>query len=431
MNMNININGNKPEINGKQELQFRLSDIIGRKVMLGDKKVGKLDDIVILETEKIPEVTHFLVKRPFGYKSLLIPWEKVKGIESRQIVIDIPSIEQYENEPEPTQILLRDHILDKKVLDMDDNEVEVVYDVRLVCCNNKLYVTEVDFSKYGLLRRLGLKPLVKFIYGLAEKLKKETLSWTYVQPLPESIGSFTGNVKLKVLKEKLPEIHPVDLADILEELDHEQSLAIFKELDTEQASDTLEEIEPRVQRSLISSMDKERVADLIDEMTPAQAADVLSVLPAQEADEIIKLMEHDEAQKIESLLEKQEATIANLTTKNFIRFLPDMSAALVISAYRKVAEEADALDYLYVVDHDNRLHGVVNLPELLKARPETHLKEIMTTDVVSLSPDDTIAEASNQFLRYSFRALPVTTGDDVITGVVTYRDIMNLKHRFV
>jgi CBS-domain-containing membrane protein len=65
------------------------------------------------------------------------------------------------------------------------------------------------------------------------------------------------------------------------------------------------------------------------------------------------------------------------------------------------------------------------------AHPETHLKDIMTTDVVSLNNDDTIAEASTQFLRYGFRALPVTTGDDVITGVVTYRDIMNLKHRFV
>ena len=90
--------------------------------------------------------------------------------------------------------------------------------------------------------------------------------------VPENIGSFKGNVKLNVLKEKLPDIHPVDLADILEELNEEQRTAIFNELDTEQASDTLEEIEPRVQRSLISSMDKERVAELIDEMTPAQAA---------------------------------------------------------------------------------------------------------------------------------------------------------------
>ena len=186
-----------------------------------------------------------------------------------------------------------------------------------------------------------------------------------------------------------------------------------------------------MQRALISSMDKERVADLIDEMTPAQAADALSALPAQEADEIMKLMEHKESEKIESLLENQGETIADLTTKNFIQFLPDMPVDLVIASYRKVAEDADVLDYLYVVDHDGRLKGVLSLPELLKAKPETHMKEIMTTEIVSLNSDDVIAEASMKLLRYHFRALPVITGNDVIIGVVTYRDIMNLKHRFV
>jgi len=424
--MNTTIEKKQEEVEGV----YFLSDIIGTKVVNHDKKLGKLRDIAIVEHEKLPTVTHFIVHRPFGHKPLMVPWERVSLVTPREIIIDLDSIEQYEGEPAESQVLLNDHILDKKVLDMDDNEIDVVYDVKLMSCNKMLYVTDVDFSRYALLKRLGLKQLVKLLFGV-DFLKKETLSWSYVQTLPENIGMFKGNVKLNVLKEKLPEIHPVDLADIIEELDHEQSLAIFEELDTEHASDTLEEIEPRVQRTLISSMDKERVADLIDEMTPAQAADVLSVLPGQEADEIMKLMEHEDAEKINLLLEQQDATIANLITKNFIRFVPNMPAETVIAAYRKVSEEADVLDYLYVVDHDNRLRGVVSLPELLRSHPETHLKDIMTTDVVSLNPDDAIAEASTQFLRYSFRALPVTTGDDVIVGVVTYRDIMNLKHRIV
>ena len=410
-----------------EEVYF-LSDIIGARVFNRDEKIGKLRDIAISENDKLPKATHFIVYRPFGYKPLLIPWEHIRGINPRGIIIDIESIEKYEGEPSETQVLLNDHVLDKKVLDMDDNEIDVVYDIKLVERNGILYVTDVDFSRYALLKRLGLKSFAKRLFGSAF-LRKETLSWSYVQPLPEDIGRFKGNVKLKVLREKLSEIHPVDLADILEELKHAQSLAVFEELDMEHASDTLEEIEPRVQRALISSMDKEKVADLIDEMTPGQAADVLSVLPAQEADEIMKLMEHEEADKIESLLEKQYNTIANLTTKNYIRFLPDTSAALVIAAYRKVAKEADVLDYIYVVDHDDRVHGVVNLPELLKALPETHLKEIMTADVVSLNPNDPIAEASEEFKRYRFRAMPVTTGDDIIIGVVTYRDVMGLQHR--
>jgi Mg/Co/Ni transporter MgtE len=235
-------------------------------------------------------------------------------------------------------------------------------------------------------------------------------------------------VKLNILKEALPDIHPVDLADILEELSDEQRLAIFSELDTEQASDTLEEIEPRVQRSLISSMDKERVADLIDEMTPAQAADVLSALSSEEADHIMTLMEHTESEKIESLLGRQDETIINLTTKHFIRMLPGMTADLAISAFRKIAEDADVVDYIYIVDHDDKLQGVVSLPDLLMAKLESHLEDIMVTQVISLEETDSIEDAKEKFSRYRFDSLPVTTVDDEIRGVVPYRDIMGLEH---
>ena len=415
-------------IDKASETSYFLSDLIGTKVMVEGKKVGKLDDLLIREHEKIPEVTHLIVTRPFGHKSLLVPFERVSELGHDKVVLGIPDITPFEGEPEETQVLLKDHILDKKVIDLDGNEIDIVYDVKLVLRNRKLYATDVDFSRYGLLKRLGLRYVAKFAYHLAEMFKKETISWAYVQPLPEKIGSFKGNVKLNILKEALPDIHPVDLADILEELSEEQRLAIFNELDTEQASDTLEEIEPRVQRSLISSMDKERVADLIDEMTPAQAADVLSALPAEEADHILTLMEHTETGKIELLLEKQHESIINLTTKHFIRMLPDMTTDLIIAAFRKFAEDADVVDYIYVVDHDEKLQGVVSLPDLLMAKPESHLKDIMVTQVIGLDETDTIEDAREKFSRYRFDALPVTSADDSIRGVVTYRDIMGLAH---
>jgi CBS domain-containing protein/sporulation protein YlmC with PRC-barrel domain len=407
---------------------FFLSDLIGAKVFVQGKKVGKLADLLIREHEKLPEVTHVIVTRPFGHKSLLVPFERVAALKVEKVELDLTELAPFEGEPEESQVLLKDHILDKKVIDLDDNEIDIVYDVKLVLRNRRLFATDVDFSRYGLLKRLGLRYVAKFAYHLAEMFKKETISWAYVQPLPEKIGSFKGNVKLNILKDALPDIHPVDLADILEELSEEQRLAIFNELDTDHASDTLEEIEPRVQRSLISSMDKERVADLIDEMTPAQAADVLSVLPTEQADAILNLMEHEEAEKIESLLERQDDTIVNLTTKGFIRFLPDMPTDLVIAAYRKVAEDADVLDYIYVVDHDGLLCGVVSLPELLMAKPEKHLREIMTSELVTLSPTDSVAEAREAFSRYGFHAIPVVDEKEAVLGVLPWRDIMELEH---
>ena len=420
-------------IERKQEVAetvYFLSDIIGARVFNHYKKIGKLHDIAIREQEKLPTVTHFIVHRPFGHKPLLIPWEKVVGVSPQGIEVNLESVEQYEGEPAESQVLLNDHILDKKVLDMDDNEIDVVYDVKLVLRNRILYVTDVDFSRYALLKRLGVKPLVKLLFG-NNFLKKETLSWSYVQALPDNIDSFKGNVKLNVLKEKLPEIHPVDLADILEELSEEQRLAIFSELDTEHASDTLEEIEPRVQREIISSIKKERAAELINDMTPAQAADILAVLPASDADDILKLMDKENAQKIQYMLDKHEEKIINFSTSHFIKLPPHTQVSQVLLQFREIAKDKDEIMYLYIVDAKDTLKGVVDLKEVLQAKIDDKLEDIMTTSVITLNPENTLIEAYEMFSRYSFRAIPVTDDQDVILGVVPYRDIMNLKHRFV
>ncbi|MGO9612315.1 MAG: magnesium transporter MgtE N-terminal domain-containing protein [Dissulfurispiraceae bacterium] len=412
------------------EAVYFLSDIIGKKVFNNDSKIGKLRDIAIREDEKLPTVTHLIVHRPFGHKPLLIPWERVTGVNPQGIVVDLESVEQYEGEPAESQVLLNDHVLDKKVLDMDDNEIDIVYDVKMVLRNKVLYVTDVDFSRYALLKRLGLKPLVKLL-GNSDLLKKETLSWSYVQPLPENIGRFKGNVKLNVLKEKLLDIHPVDLADILEELSGEQRLAIFNELETEHASDTLEEIEPRVQRELISSIKKERAAELINDMTPAQAADILAVLPASDADDILKFIDQENAQKIQYMLDKQEEKIINFSTSHFIKLPPHTQVSQVLLQYREIARDKDEIMYLYIVDEKDTLVGVVDLKEVLQAKIDAKLSDIMTTSVISLNPENTLIEVSKMFSRYSFRAIPITDDQDKILGVVPYRDIMNLKHRFV
>lgn len=413
---------------------FFLSDMVNKKVILNDKKIGRLLDFVVFETEKIPEVTHILVGRSFGYPSLLVPWKNVISIDIHEIVIDIESLEKYENEPVPSQVLLKDHILDKKVIDMDDNDVEVVYDIKLAFQKNKLYVTDVDSSKYGLLRRIGLKWLANWIYSLAEKIKTETIPWTYVQPLPENLSSFKGNVKLKVLKDKLPEIHPVDLADIIEELDHEQRLAIFNELDTEHASDTLEQIEPRVQRDLISSLHKEKAVELINDMTPGQAADILAILPTVDADEILlKLAEidSDNAKKIEIIVEKQEEKIINFATAHFLKLSPTTTVKEAIEIFHNTAKDKDVIMYLYIVDEADKLLGVVDIRAILQAEADEVLEELMTTNAITLDSESTLMDASRMFVRYLFRAIPITDENDIILGVVPYRDIMNLEHRFI
>jgi magnesium transporter len=415
----------------KSEEEYFLSEVIGAAIRWKGKKIGKLSDLVIVETAKIPEVTQLIIFRPFGYPALMVPMSNVESFTKKEIVIGIESIEPYEKSPPESVFLLKDHILDKKVLDIEDKEVEVVYDIRLVRRNGKIYVTGVDVSRYGLLRRIGLKIVADIIHNFNPDREEQMISWTFVQPLPSPMGSFRGNVKLNVLMETLSEIHPVDLADILEELDNEQRLVIFSELDTEQASDTLEEINPNVQREIVSSLQHERVVQLIDEMTPGQAADILSVLPASDAEEILRELNHDNVKKIHAILDRQEETIVNYTTPEYIRFPPEITAEQAMAQYATVAKGKDVIMYLYIIDSKEHLLGVIDIKELLQAEGNETLADIMVFDYISLSPDSTLKEAKDMFNRYDFRALPVTEDDNRMVGVVPYRDVMNLTHHFI
>ena len=293
----------------------------------------------------------------------------------------------------------------------------------------RLYATDIDCSRAAFLRRIGLKRLSNWLHNIASSIKNDTIPWSYVQRLPEDIGSFKGDVRLNVLKAKLPEIHPVDLADILEELDQDERLVIFSQLDTEQASDTLEEIEPRVQRELIAALDKKRAAELINDMTPAQAADILAVLPAPEADALLNMIDVQDAGKICHLLEHHDDSIVNFATTHMISFPPEMTIRDVFREYREKAGSADVVMYIYVVDEGGKLVGVLDIRELLQARPEERLQDVMTTNLVTLNAKTAVKDAAKLFVRYSFRAIPIVDDEGVMIGAIPYRDVMNLQHR--
>jgi magnesium transporter len=410
------------------EHEFFLSEILGRRVFAKTKRIGRLSDLAIIETGKLPEVTQVVVDRPYGYPALTIPWDKVLLISNHEVVLDLAEedLAQFERAPQAHLILLHDHILDKKIIDMDDHDVEVVYDVKLAFQNGKLYAAEVDYSRYRALRRLGLHKLANL---LADRNKENRVSWLYVQPLPEQLGSFAGNIKLKVPKAQLKEIHPVDLADILEELEGGQRVALFNALDTEQASDALEEIEPRVQRQLIHAIEKERAATLINEMSPAQAADILAILPRDEAAAILKLIDQDKSSKVEHIIGEHNEQIVLYASLELIKLPAATPAAEVLDRYRELATGKDVVMYVYVTDAVGALKGVVDIREIVAAEPGQTLGDIMTEHVIALPKDATLRDARMLFERYDFRALPITDESDQLLGAVSSRDVRALKPR--
>ena len=417
--------------NSQPERVFFLSEVMNAKVLLNDKKIGKLLDLIITNKYKVAEVTHVVVSRPFGYPSLMVPWDNVSSFSEKEITIDVDEVEKFACKIPEGFILLRDYILDKKILDLEDTDVEVVYDIKMVMTKSKLFITDVDPSKNARFRRLGLDRFANRIQKKNDKSNEELIPWFYVQPLPHNIGSFTGDLKLKVLKEKLNDLPPVDIVEILEELDHEQRLTVINQLEAEHASDTLEEIGPNMQREIISSMKKETVADLIDRMTPGQAADVLSVLTLEDRTAIMKLMDAENLDKIESILEKRQDTILNLTTQKYLKAQPDETVETVQDEYPKRAKGKDEIMYIHVTDGSNKLLGIIDVKELLQADDEALLKDIMNKNVITLKKESSIGEATKMFSRYGFRSLPVIDKDNKIVGVVRHRDVAKLTLHFL
>jgi CBS domain-containing protein len=415
----------KPQPDGT----YFLSEILGNGIYSTydrSKRIGKLSDVIIVEKGTIPHVTELIISRPFGEPSLIIPIDKIVEIADKTIVVHIESIVQYEGKPAPDAMLLRDFVLDKKIIDTDDRDVSVVYDVKIIQINKKLYVSDVELNRYGLLKRIGLKWLADIL-----KIKEDTVSWKYIQALPGHIGAFRGNVKLTTLREKLADIPPVDMADIIEELNQEQRALLLNEMEPEHASDAFEEVDPNVQREIVSSLDKRVIARLIDEMTPAQAADVLSALPYKEKESLFAIIKPDMSEKIRAIVNQQDEHIRNYLTTDYISFTVYDNVGKARSEYQAAAQGNKVRHYVYIVDSSGVLQGIIDVSELLTYNEHAMLRDIMTDKIVSLTLQDTLKDASDIFIRYGFRAIPILDKGKKILGVILYKDVMNLKHRFV
>lgn len=408
---------------------YMLNDLIGTKVTLHGKKIGIVVDLIAKENGTLPYVTHIFIKRSFGDPALLIPWEFIRSVTLEEIVVSITDIKKYENIPVPEMIKLKDHILDKKVLDMEDREIEVVYDIKLIGVNGKLFVSDVEISAIALFRRVGLSWLVNYLNSKSSKDK--FISWKYIQSIAAPLGRFRGDLRLNILKEKLSDIHPVDLAGIFEELDNKQRISIFDELDSKHASVALEEASPKTQREIISSLKKEKLSQLLNHMTTGQIADLLSVLPFNDVRIILHLLDARNVRKVKAILDKQEEDIVNYSTTKYIKVASTDIVDEVRDNYKNLAKDKKIVMYLYVIDDKEKLLGVIDIRELLEAREDKTMKDIATDEIIYLTSGSSLKTALNMFEKYDFRAMPIIDKGQKIIGVVSYRDIRDLKHRML
>ncbi|MHC1785122.1 MAG: magnesium transporter [Anaerolineaceae bacterium] len=399
-----------------------VSEIIGKPVNdIDGVNIGTVKDI-IATTEKIqvPKIVALKVKTAKDIIDIRIA--DVAALIAKSIPLNIKIDEILAYEPTEHDLLLNLNVLDKQIIDTNGVRVVRVNDLELTRLKGDYYVSNVDVGGAGMLRRLGLGALArKTVRPQAQTKPGGFISWEDVELL-----SSEEPLRLKVPNEKLAEMHPADLAEILSDLNRNEGSKLLESLDDETMADALEEVEPDFQASLVEQMDNERVADVLEEMSPDEAADLLAELSEERKSALLNLMEKDEADDVRRLLAYPDDSAGGIMTTEFIAVPKAHSAGKVINLLREMPEdETETMFDIYVVDDNNHLCGVFSLRQLVLAKPATPVTDFMEDRVVVLDPLDDQDRAAQLISKYNLHAIPVVDRDNVILGIVTADDALD------
>ncbi len=401
--------------------EIYLSTVIGRSVITsGGTEVGTLQDLVMVPGDLFPEVSHLIVRR--GRSTVSLPWNTIKlftHIVISTTSVALPELPPYQ--PQEGEILVRRHLLDKQIVDVDGAKVVRVNDIKLGNFHDKLCIFSVDIGFRGLLRRLGYERFGEKIARLLKKpIAHEEISWEYVQPLEAT----SSRLALNIARSQMNEIHPADLADIIEQIPIHSIKTVLQNMDLEVTGDTIYELEPDIRTLVISQLDAEQASDILEEMEPDEAADVLSDLPEEKAQELLELMDEEEKDEIVELLVHEDDSAGGFMTTEFLRLTPDLRVTKALEHVRRMAKEVEAIHYAYILDEAERLEGVVSLHDLLVAQDDELVMDIMEDNIKTVGVADDLEDILELLTKYDLTAVPVINAEGTMVGIVTVDDVL-------
>jgi CBS domain-containing protein len=353
--------------------------------------------------------------------SRIVPFSAVAALTAPAIALSQSEADLVAHEPEEHDLYLARDVLDKQIIDVNGARVVRVNDLELTRVSGAYYVSNVDIGTAGLLRRLGLPKASQRLAGrLGRGGRPGAVPWSDVELLPGD-----QPLRLRVPSDKVAELHPADLAEILSDLSRAESSKLVQALDVETLADALEEVEPDFQASLVESIPDEKVADVLEEMEPDEAADLLAELPEDRSRELLRLMEHEEAEDVRRLLAFPVDTAGSIMTTAYAAVAPTLTAENAIARLRETAADAETVFYVYVTDPDNRLLGVFSLRELIMAQPQTTVSEIMQRRLVTVGLLDRQDSVAQIVAKYDLLAVPVVDAEGRMHGIVTADDALD------
>lgn len=408
-------------------VNLALSELLGVPVLDSTGTgAGRVREVALFPQEDPARVHALVVRNASGDRLLL--WRSLASASARQVRASTPQSEWPGFNGGEGLLLLERDLLDQQIIDVHGRKVVRVNDVdfQQAFSNNEtvLKILEVDVGLRGAVRRL-LKGLVpgRALEGMVSYLPPRVIPWEFVD-LIETDPS--RRVKLKIAHDRLAQLHPADIADIIEELSPAEREAVLQTLNEEVAAGALEEVDPKLQVSIVESMDSERAAGIVEEMDPAAAANLLGELPEETSEEILEEMEPHEREDVAELLEFKDNTAAGHMTTDFIAVPRSATVLDVIEIMRHFEGSVEAVSTIFVFGPGRKLLGSVPLARMVLAPTGSKMGSLVVTPLIFCPAGASEKDAAELFDKYNLLSLPVVDKQGRLTGVITADNVISL-----
>lgn len=233
--------------------------------------------------------------------------------------------------------------------------------------------------------------------------------------------------KYSTLRDILITMNPADVAGLFDGLEEKQIPVMFRLLPKEQAAETFVEMEPEAQQLLIQGFSDNELREVLDELYVDDAADLVEEMPANVVRRILGQADPEMRSSINQILRYPENSAGALMTMEYVSLRPDMTVEEAILRIRRQGVDKETIYTCYVLDKDRTLLGIVTVKDLLLAESDdTQIREIMTSNIISVTTQDDQEEVAKMFSKYNFLALPVVDTENRMVGIVTFDDAMDV-----
>jgi magnesium transporter len=388
--------------------------------------VGRVREFFIEPAEQPNRISHFLLSRG-KFQPLVARHDQVASLAPGTMRLSVGERALALYEPNESLLAVQKDLLDQQIIDISGRKVVRVNDVDLVEQRNngnvELRLTQVDVGLPGAVRRL-LQGIVSpgVIRKLQSKLPQRVIRWEFVNLIePDPLR----RVKLRITHEKLEDLHPADLAEIMEHLSAAERQGIIASLDEETAAAVLAELDARLTTQIVEKLDPGKAADILEEMAPDAAADVLAGLSKETSDELLEEMPGQEADEVRGLLTFDPATAGGMMNPEFVFVGEGSTREDVLYWLRGQELNFDQLDTIVLLDNAAQFSGTVPVAKLLLAAPEQQMAELKTEPLLSVPADADEKEAFELFDKYNLRMLTVIDEDKRPIGTITVDDVVS------